>query len=73
MDDTLIAVNLAGLQCSGQYTLEHVLRCWFEWYQPAGLQLELERASLTVAARQSIVSVACGQVHAYFWIPGTTV
>jgi hypothetical protein len=67
MDDTLVAINLTALQRSGQYTLGHLLSSLFECYQPAGLQLELERAGLTVAVLQSIVSVACGEVHAYFW------
>jgi hypothetical protein len=66
MDDTLVAINLAALQRSGQYTLGQVLSGLFSCYQPAGLQLELERAGLTGAILQSVVSVAGGEVHAYF-------
>lgn len=67
MDDTLVAINLAALGRSGQHSLGHVVHSLFSCYQPAGLQLELERAGATVAILQSIVSVAGGELHAYFW------
>lgn len=67
MDDILVIINLTVLSRSWQYHVGHVLHALFSCYQPAGLQLELERAGLIVTVLQSVVSVATQQLHAYFW------
>jgi hypothetical protein len=64
MDDTLLFLNLSRLRGAGFLELLHAL---FTCYQPAGLELELERCGFKVTVLQSVVSTCGNAVQAVFW------